>query len=52
MHLDIEVNDLSSAVERAVALRATVADFLCDPGATRSASLCVPARAPDGLSLR
>ncbi|CAL9652889.1 hypothetical protein SUDANB176_06681 [Streptomyces sp. enrichment culture] len=39
MHLDIEVNDLSSAVERAVALGATVADFqpqddvrvLCDP---------------------
>ncbi|WP_078940695.1 VOC family protein [Streptomyces cellulosae] len=39
MHLDIEVNDLSSAVERALALGATVADFqpqddvrvLCDP---------------------
>jgi catechol 2,3-dioxygenase-like lactoylglutathione lyase family enzyme len=39
MHLDIEVNDLSSAVEHAVALGATVADFqpqddvrvLCDP---------------------
>ncbi|NGO76326.1 VOC family protein [Streptomyces sp. YC504] len=39
MHLDIEVDDLSSAVERAVALGATVADFqpqddvrvLCDP---------------------
>ena len=39
MHLDIEVNDLSSAVEHALALGATVADFqpqddvrvLCDP---------------------
>ncbi|WP_367047076.1 VOC family protein [Streptomyces sp. Je 1-332] len=39
MHLDIEVNDLSAAVEQAVALGATVADFqpqadvrvLCDP---------------------
>ncbi|WP_405639173.1 VOC family protein [Streptomyces sp. NBC_00019] len=27
MHLDIEVNDLSPAVERALALGATVADF-------------------------
>lgn len=27
MHLDIEVNDLSSAVEHALALGATVADF-------------------------
>ncbi|MFI8194116.1 VOC family protein [Streptomyces sp. NPDC085946] len=27
MHLDIEVNDLSSAVEQALALGATVADF-------------------------
>jgi catechol 2,3-dioxygenase-like lactoylglutathione lyase family enzyme len=27
MHLDIEVNDLSSAVERALALGATVTDF-------------------------
>jgi catechol 2,3-dioxygenase-like lactoylglutathione lyase family enzyme len=39
MHLDIEVNDLSSAMEHALALGATVADFqpqdevrvLCDP---------------------
>ncbi|MES5820723.1 VOC family protein [Streptomyces sp. RG80] len=39
MHLDIEVDDLTSAVEHAVALGATVADFqpqadvrvLCDP---------------------
>ncbi|MCI3246455.1 VOC family protein [Streptomyces spinosisporus] len=39
MHLDIEVNDLSSAVEQALALGATVPDFqpqddvriLCDP---------------------
>ncbi len=39
MHLDIEVNDLSSAVDHALALGATVTDFqpqadvrvLCDP---------------------
>ena len=39
MHLDIEVNDLSSAVEHALVLGATLTDFqpqddvrvLCDP---------------------
>ncbi|MFE2644606.1 VOC family protein [Streptomyces nigra] len=55
MHLDIEVNDLSSAVEHARALGGTVATssprLTCAPcttqRATRSASSNAPTRAPD-----